>query len=250
MENVDYANYPDGDVQSENLSTNTDDSPLVHLLYGPDEIRRLKQLTKKFSNRPMVLSAVSPRSLFDTIMGPRRFSMERYGAHVGKYFWGHRRNHMLEELIVEAAMLTDLSPWRMAAIACRHIENADQFAREAFTTEADLLCRVIENLGDCPRALAELAYDDNAAVRIAVADNMYADLRTLFVLAEDRSTDVRFALAENHNAPIAVLQFLVEDVNPYVQARAQRTLARLISADTKASLLNRLTRKARRRATA
>lgn len=246
---MDNAKYPTMEEQSEGLSTN-DESALVQLLCDPDDIKRLKQTTKLLANRKMVLSAVSPRSMFDTIMAPHRLSMERCGTRVGKYFWGHRRNHQLDELIVEAAMLTHLSPWRRAAIACRNQENADKFAREAFTTEADLLCRVIENLNDCPRALAELAYDDHTSVRIAVADNLYSDLRTLFVLAEDRSADVRFALAENHNAPIAVLQFLSEDINPYVQARAQRTLARLIAADTKASLMNRLTRKARRRATA
>ena len=50
---------------------------------------------------------------------------------------------------------------------------------------------------------------------------------TLLKLARDKSDDIRYQLAENHNVPTQVLLVLVSDENPFVRARAERTLERL-----------------------
>lgn len=64
-------------------------------------------------------------------------------------------------------------------------------------------------------------------IREALADNSNTPVELLMILARDESCDIRYALAENHNIPKAVLELLSADDNPYVQYRAQRTLARL-----------------------
>ena len=230
-----------------------EDSGEVYLpftMFWREDLLRLKALAGFFSKRKMVLPAVSNLSLFDDILKPRRLFAERQGKLAAPYFWGHRRNTDLDELLVEAGLCADLTPWRKANIAARHQDNSEEFEGKNGPSEPTLLVRIIESLVDCPRKLAELAVDDSPLVRIAVSENTFTDLKTMFLLAEDRSADVRYAVAENHNAPIAVLQFLSEEGNPYVAARAQRTLSRLINSDVHTGLLNRLTRKARRRATA
>ena len=64
-----------------------------------------------------------------------------------------------------------------------------------------------------------------------IGDHVTTSLEALMILARDQSVDVRFALAENHNIDESVLNRLLEDANPYVADRAQKTLARLRSAN-------------------
>ncbi|MBU6453434.1 MAG: hypothetical protein KGS72_16760 [Cyanobacteria bacterium REEB67] len=96
-------------------------------------------------------------------------------------------------------------------------------------------CRVAENPAASRALLLALSGDLEADVRIAVANNPNAPQSLLAYLAADSCVDVRYALAENYQLPPRLLRKLAEDENPYVAARAQRTLKpnaffRLISA--------------------
>ncbi|HEY9756794.1 MAG TPA: HEAT repeat domain-containing protein [Oculatellaceae cyanobacterium] len=64
-------------------------------------------------------------------------------------------------------------------------------------------------------------------IQIAVADHPDTTSDVLFQLAHDTNPDVRFAIAENHKADIEILQLLSQDDNPFVAARARKTLRRL-----------------------
>ncbi len=64
-------------------------------------------------------------------------------------------------------------------------------------------------------------------VKIAVADNAHTPYEVLVDLACDENADVKYALAENHNVSIDILQLLQVDSNPYVARRAATTLDRL-----------------------
>lgn len=64
-------------------------------------------------------------------------------------------------------------------------------------------------------------------IQIAVADHPDTTSDVLFQLAQDTNPDVRFAIAENHKADIEILQLLSQDDNPFVAARARKTLRRL-----------------------
>lgn len=94
------------------------------------------------------------------------------------------------------------------------------------STNASVLCRVAESM-NAPAALAELAFHENAEIRIAVAENSNTPHEVLRLLADDVNPDVRYVIAENCNVPKALLEMLCSDENPYVAARAQRSLARL-----------------------
>src|SRR5205814_4078016 len=77
--------------------------------------------------------------------------------------------------------------------------------------------------------LAKLAVNRNPDVRCAVGENANTAKDVLWLLARDEDADVRFSLAENHNINDDILIFLSSDENPYVAARAQRTLQRVSS---------------------
>jgi hypothetical protein len=204
-------------------------------------LRRLRSSGRKLSNKKPVASTELNASLFDHFFNPRLLFSNGIARTTASYFWGHRIDGFSVN-VPEAAVLADVSRWRIASQNARHEHNGLFSDANPAKTSNKVLQQVIEFLGDCPRLLSELATSESADVRIAVAENGFAPLRTLFVLAGDANPDVRLAIAENHNAPIAVLQFLAEDSNPYVTARAQRTLSRLIQADVSTSLLSSLAR--------
>jgi hypothetical protein len=102
--------------------------------------------------------------------------------------------------------------------------------------DPNLLVAVVENLGDAPELLAQMAADKHPAVRTAVADNPAAPVGILMALAHDPDADVRYSLAENHNMPSPVLSELALDENPYVATRAQDTLGRRIKAAARVNI--------------
>ena len=74
--------------------------------------------------------------------------------------------------------------------------------------------------------LTRLALSANADIRCAISENPKTPLNVLWALTHDRDADVRYSLAENHNINASILTTLSSDENPYVAARAQRTLQR------------------------
>jgi len=92
--------------------------------------------------------------------------------------------------------------------------------------------QLLERIGEHPRAhsttLARLAVHSDCQVRASVAENMNASMKTIWNLVRDPSPDVRLRLAESYTVPIAILRVLADDENPYVSARAQTTLLRLM----------------------
>ena len=102
--------------------------------------------------------------------------------------------------------------------------------------DSQLLVAVVENIGDAPEVLAQMAEDKHPEVRTAVADNPAAAVDTLMALAHDPDADVRYCLAENNNLPSPVLSELTRDENPYVATRAQATLGRRIKAAARVNI--------------
>ena len=64
-------------------------------------------------------------------------------------------------------------------------------------------------------------------VLIDIADNLKTSPEILNCLAQSTRDDVRFAMAENHNLSFNLLSILACDANPYVAARASRTIDRV-----------------------
>ncbi|MBX9719992.1 MAG: hypothetical protein K2X81_01250 [Candidatus Obscuribacterales bacterium] len=91
-----------------------------------------------------------------------------------------------------------------------------------------VVIRVAENPNTSKETLSKLAFHNDAEVRAAVAENTNASESCFKRLANDMSADVRFRLAENPHAPAAVLYNLLRDENPYVSARARKTLSRIL----------------------
>ncbi len=87
--------------------------------------------------------------------------------------------------------------------------------------------RVAENPGTWPSTLRELASHSSPRVRAAVVQNKNTPSDVLFGLACDESADVRYAMADGVQGDLQLLQHLIEDENPYVAARAKRSLSRL-----------------------
>ncbi len=90
-----------------------------------------------------------------------------------------------------------------------------------------LVSRVAEHPNTPLETLETLAQHKHPDVRAAIADNVNTPPSLLMNLARDSDIQVRYSLAENHNIPISVISFLLEDDNPYVAARAGKTLNRL-----------------------
>lgn len=90
---------------------------------------------------------------------------------------------------------------------------------------------VLERIAENPRANAEtlrrLATEPFPSVRSAVAENLNAPEDVILMLSQDDCADVRYSIAENHNMSQEVLERLADDSNPYVAARAAKTLMRL-----------------------
>jgi hypothetical protein len=96
-------------------------------------------------------------------------------------------------------------------------------------TSADLrvVQRVAENPSTHVATLTRLVRHHSSAIRMAVSEHPSTPEVLLQILARDEDADLRFALAENYNMPRAVLETLEQDENPYIAARASRTLAEL-----------------------
>lgn len=77
------------------------------------------------------------------------------------------------------------------------------------------------------RVLDKLSQHVSSQVRMAVAEHRGTPREIIEKLALDCDADVRYALAENHLLPQDILRTLSQDENPYVAARAERTLSRL-----------------------
>lgn len=86
---------------------------------------------------------------------------------------------------------------------------------------------IAENPDTDPHILNQLARHSDPEVRIGVADNSHTPFSTLLKLCGDDHLDVRYSMAENHNLQGFLLAKLQNDENPYISARAERTLARL-----------------------
>jgi hypothetical protein len=91
-------------------------------------------------------------------------------------------------------------------------------------TSARVRRRIAENQHVPAPLLIQLAQDPDPDVRLALADNSSTPQEIVIALAKDEHVDVRFGLAENYRAPLAVLHMLADDSNPYVAARALKTL--------------------------
>lgn len=99
------------------------------------------------------------------------------------------------------------------------------FARNV--TDPIILEHVAAHSQTPPNALDHLARHESLDVRLAVADNPRTPAGALRLLSEDENADVRYALAENHNCPMEILYELATDSNPYVSARALKTVNRI-----------------------
>jgi hypothetical protein len=91
------------------------------------------------------------------------------------------------------------------------------------------------------RFLHKFARISNLDDQFSLADDMSTPVQTAMRLARDENVDLRYALAENHNLATSVLELLAEDSNPYVCARAKKTMARLKDEDLISSLANHTT---------
>jgi hypothetical protein len=103
-------------------------------------------------------------------------------------------------------------------------QELDDLTRSA---PAYVLARIATHNRTWRSTLTKLAHSVHADVRCAVGENPNTPRDVLMTLAADADVDVRYSLAENHNLPAAVLDVLMMDENPYVAARASRTLQRV-----------------------
>ena len=99
-----------------------------------------------------------------------------------------------------------------------------------------VLAYIAGNPSSPPDLLSKLASHQDTDVRIGVCDNPSAAVNTIRQLSKDDSADVRYCLAENHNIPLKILTDLAGDENPWVAARATRSMKNLgIDLDTSPS---------------
>ena len=84
--------------------------------------------------------------------------------------------------------------------------------------------RVAENPATPTWLLYHLSQDEDHHVREMLAENPCVTQELLRFLAKDNCDDVRFGLAENPQMPLEILETLIEDKNPYIAARAVKTL--------------------------
>jgi hypothetical protein len=105
-----------------------------------------------------------------------------------------------------------------------------------------VVLRVAENPNTHVATLTRLIRHTSSQVRIAVAEHATTPEVLLHLLAVDADADVRMALAENSNLSKPVLEILANDENPYVAARAARSLqpeptpAQIVTANFRSTL--------------
>ncbi|MGD9685140.1 MAG: hypothetical protein AB7W16_28565 [Candidatus Obscuribacterales bacterium] len=100
-------------------------------------------------------------------------------------------------------------------------------APRASASEILILMKAAEHPNASPYTLSKLSRSGFREVRQAVAQSHNTPYSSQFDLSRDPDPDVRFALAENHRAFITILEILSDDENPYVSARAAKTIDRL-----------------------
>jgi hypothetical protein len=110
-----------------------------------------------------------------------------------------------------------------AGISSRFAELEELATHEHHAVRA----RVAENPRTPRQTLDKLAKDESSEVRASLAGNPSAPLWMLRELTKDGSADVRYSLAEDNSMPKQILWILAEDENPYVAARAEKTLQML-----------------------
>jgi len=89
-----------------------------------------------------------------------------------------------------------------------------------------VLIRIAENPKTSVLTLTRLARHECPEIRLAVAENCHLPLVVMNILADDANADVCYAMAENTTLPPKLLRQLAEHENPYVAARARKTLDR------------------------
>ena len=92
--------------------------------------------------------------------------------------------------------------------------------------------RVAENRTTDTETLEFLSKHGSGSIRSAVAQNDNTRQSTVDSLADDVNSDVRYAMAANPSTSSPLLERLATDENPYVQERAQRTIARVKAEET------------------
>lgn len=124
----------------------------------------------------------------------------------------------------------------MVQIELCSIEGTDEEAQNYYRAGDNVLdwIRVLSRQIATPAYLLKrLALSSDAELRVSVADHLNTPIEVLLLLANDENPDVRCAIAENHNISRDVLSRLCDDSNPYVANRAEKTLARLVSNDSR-----------------
>ena len=134
--------------------------------------------------------------------------------------------------LARSARSVSAGSWLRAFYKNVSVLRANTFKEQLFLPVRDpqLLVSLVENTGNAPEMLSQMASEKHPDVRCAVADNPSSPVGILMALAHDPDVDVRYSLAENHNMPSPVLTELIHDENPYVATRAQNTLGRRIKA--------------------
>lgn len=92
--------------------------------------------------------------------------------------------------------------------------------------------RVAENSNTHVATLTRLVRHHALRVRISLSEHPALPEPLYAILSQDAHADIRFALAENFHVPTAVLETLAADENPYVAARAGKTLEKLTAPAT------------------
>ena len=106
------------------------------------------------------------------------------------------------------------------------IDEVKNLHQQAFADSATERRRVAEHPATSPETLLKLSRDIDPEVRLSAGEHPKLPFFALKRLVKDPCLDVRFGLAENSNIPTSILVMLVKDENPYIEARARRSLDR------------------------
>lgn len=102
--------------------------------------------------------------------------------------------------------------------------TAAQFAQLAKDDNVAIRQRVASNRKTPVKLLMELAHDPDMSVRIAVATNLSSDENTYLVLARDQEQAVRSVVARFEYVPVSALQLLSHDHDVDVRLEVARNL--------------------------
>jgi hypothetical protein len=108
-------------------------------------------------------------------------------------------------------------------------QSAETYAHEHLQIQAPVIQKpaIAESIDEQSTTIDSMPSVQFSELQIAVADHPDTSADVLYELARNSNPDVRFAIAENHNADVELLRMLSEDDNPFVAARARKTLRRL-----------------------